>query len=940
MNRHLSYPVLLLTCCAATLSACASNGPEGDPENASDLMQAAQADEPIDNASVLAFVRERCHGRYTNGGHCTSCVESALNELKQSGREFDDPQGQLNNAAKAQCGGLPGGGVCMPSDCVIEHKNCGTVPDGCDGSLACGSCSGFDSCGGAGEANVCGCTPTTCVAQGKNCGTIPNGCGAELNCGTCADFDSCGGAGEANVCGCTPTTCAEQGKNCGTVSDGCGAGLECGNCVGSAVCGGGDVPNLCGCSVSSCEQKGCQRAVACDPIEGCTYVPNPDGGSCSVPGNPFAPGTCGGGSCRVPPAPTPRGGCRGGGFGDPHLVTWDGRAIDVQGVGEFILASDGEGFEIQIRTEAVGTNVSTITAVAARVGSNIVMFSDRETPSLRVDSVPMVIPTEGLFLSGGGRIDMQPNASYLLTWPSGQALVIQTTATIAAAPLTVAPCRGQSPTSGGMLGLMGNGNGSSGDDTGLRGGGTMDPSGGFSSFTSFVDSWRVQASESLFTYAPGANTATYQVTGTPTAPRTARDLSAETYGWARDICAAAGVVDPIVLDACTLDVGATGDPAWASIASRLGEGMAGANIADVDGDGVPDWADNCPSIANGDQTDSDHDGIGDACRPGCPPGLADCDGNLANGCEASLASDATNCGACGNACAAGASCVVGACACAAGQALCGNACVDVTGDARNCGSCGWSCGAGRCAAGLCVAVPALTGEREPDGIATDGTYVYWTNRGSGQVARCNMDLTGRTALASGIQVPTGIAIDTTDVYFTESGTRRIWTVPKMGGTPSVRFNGGEGPAGLWVYGRDLYWTSFWGSTLVRASLDTGVQTIVSSSLPGRNCGVAVDGTYIYLTSANTNSVMRMPIGGGAVTTLASGQPYPVFMALDSNYLYWANASGLALMRIPLAGGAPSVAATVTGLTDGVAVWGHYLYWTDYYGGAIRMVVLP
>jgi len=45
------------------------------------------------------------------------------------------------------------------------------------------------------------CLPTTCVDEGKNCGTISSGCGDTLTCGTCSDGNICGGAGEANICG-------------------------------------------------------------------------------------------------------------------------------------------------------------------------------------------------------------------------------------------------------------------------------------------------------------------------------------------------------------------------------------------------------------------------------------------------------------------------------------------------------------------------------------------------------------------------------------------------------------------------------------------------------------------------------------------------------------------------------------------------------------------
>ncbi len=57
--------------------------------------------------------------------------------------------------------------------------------------------------------------------------------------------------------------------------------------------------------------------------------------------------------------------------------------------------------------------------------------------------------------------------------------------------------------------------------------------------------------------------------------------------------------------------------AFATGAACLADEACGDPTADSDGDGILDGDDNCPDVANGDQSDADGDGVGDVCD-GCP----------------------------------------------------------------------------------------------------------------------------------------------------------------------------------------------------------------------------------------------------------------------------------------------------------------------------------
>ncbi|MBI2391117.1 MAG: hypothetical protein HYV09_16110 [Deltaproteobacteria bacterium] len=184
--------------------------------------------------------------------------------------------------------------TCTKRTCAEQGIECGSAPDGCGGTLTCGTCPSGMVCGTGGKCAGTSCTPTTCAALGVECGSWSNGCGGILTCGTCTT-GTCGGGGVPGKCGgatCTPKKCSDYGYECGSWADGCGTVLNCGTCTPPATCGGLGVTGKCG--YSTCTKKTCaEMGVSCGMSgDGCGGTQ--DCGACDGGVPTCTPLTCGG----------------------------------------------------------------------------------------------------------------------------------------------------------------------------------------------------------------------------------------------------------------------------------------------------------------------------------------------------------------------------------------------------------------------------------------------------------------------------------------------------------------------------------------------------------------------------------------------------------------------------------------------------------------------
>jgi hypothetical protein len=194
--------------------------------------------------------------------------------------------------------------------------------------------------------------------------------------------------------------------------------------------------------------------------------------------------------------------------------------------------------------------------------------------------------------------------------------------------------------------------------------------------------------------------------------------------------------------------------------------------------------------------------------------------------------------------------------------------------------------------------------------------------------------------------PTALAIDGTNVYWanddveagfpTNQGT--IALAPLAGSAPTVLASGRQAPAAIAVDATAVYWvdggTGSADGSVNKVPIGGGAVTTLASGISPT--AIALDATNVYfatVSASGTGRIARVPKAGGAVTVLTYFGVYmPWTMAIDGLSVYWidggdnSSAHG-GVYKIPLDGGSPTALASGEVYGRGLAIDASSAYFT-------------
>ena len=234
--------------------------------------------------------------------------------------------------------------------------------------------------------------------------------------------------------------------------------------------------------------------------------------------------------------------------------------------------------------------------------------------------------------------------------------------------------------------------------------------------------------------------------------------------------------------------------------------------------------------------------------------------------------------------------------------------------------------------GFAEPVVVFGGLDRPTALGQTATSLLWADE-QGTVQTATKQGGERTTLAESLGAVADLAIDGSALFWLDGHNGRLWSLDLAAGEPTLLAIGLAAPRRLALDATYVYWIDGNGS-LMQLSRWGGVPWSIAAGSSELG-DVLADGQNVFFTDVAAGTVESVPVSGGGLQYLATGQLAPGSLARAGQLLYWATATTVTALDLSNPEATPTIVTETLGPPEWLYAAGGYLYWSSADAGAVQ-----
>lgn len=227
-----------------------------------------------------------------------------------------------------------------------------------------------------------------------------------------------------------------------------------------------------------------------------------------------------------------------------------------------------------------------------------------------------------------------------------------------------------------------------------------------------------------------------------------------------------------------------------------------------------------------------------------------------------------------------------------------------------------------------VFAATVTAGTSPYGACFDGTNVWVANFGGNTVTKITASTNAIAATVAVGTGPWGICFDGTYVWVTNKTAGNIYKINASTNAVSASVTTGTSPYGTCFDGTNVWVTNYGSNTVMKINASTNTIATVINTGSGP-AGICFDGTCVWVANRDSNTISKINASTGAISATISAETNPLGLCYDGSNIWVTQGGSTDILKINAS--ANNVTSTIPAgsACDGICFDSTYIWVANY-----------